>query len=134
MVFDDKSTSIIAIQSLEGELAPLSSKVSVTGPVEIWLSNLSSVMIDTLSSQLSDCIKSDDMNKNVSQILGVAENVHFTIKVRKAIQAGSLSQVADSLNARIDELTSFDAGDDLVLSLKMKALVLDLIHLIDIAK
>jgi dynein heavy chain 2 len=58
VVFDDKSTSIIAIQSLEGELAPLSSKVSVTGPVEIWLSNLSSVMIDTLSSQLSYCIKS----------------------------------------------------------------------------
>jgi dynein heavy chain 2, cytosolic len=134
VVFDDKNTSIIAIHSLEGEAAPLTSSVSVTGPVELWLSNLSSVMVDTLSSQLRDCVKSDDLNKNVSQILGVAENIHFTIKVRKAIQAGSLSQVSDSLNARIDELTSCDAGDDLVLSLKMKALVLDLIHLIDVVE
>ncbi len=112
----------------------MTSSVSVTGPVELWLSNLSSVMVDTLSSQLRDCVKSDDLNKNVSQILGVAENIHFTIKVRNAIQAGSLGQVSDSLNARIDELTSCDAGDDLVLSLKMKALVLDLIHLIDVVE
>ncbi|XP_053561557.1 cytoplasmic dynein 2 heavy chain 1 [Bombina bombina] len=146
--FDADFKHIIAMKSLEGEVVPLKEKVLVSADVEVWLSNLATQMKSTLQMLLAECVTAGkqsqgtiDPSRFPSQILCLAEHIQFTEDVENSIRNRSLHQLELELQAKLDDYTSIDtttddtAGlDSGILELKLKALILDIIHNIDVVK
>jgi len=100
-------------------------------------------MQNTLRQLLVDCLKNGrservemDPLKYPSQVLCLAEAILFTERVEEAIKKGSLNNYLKELQAQLESYTSVDFanGDDemKVLELKLKALILDTIHYIQV--
>ena len=62
-----------------------------------------------------------------SQVLCLSANIHFTQKVEKYMQNGHLLQLKGDLQEQLSFLTSLQVDQDLQ-QVKLKALILDLIH------
>ncbi|XP_063807614.1 cytoplasmic dynein 2 heavy chain 1 isoform X2 [Pseudophryne corroboree] len=143
--FDEGFKHIIAMKSLEGEVVPLKNKVLVSTDVEVWLSNLAFQMKSTLQMLLVECVTAGKRSQGTidplrfpSQILCLAEQIQFTDDVENAIRGRSLHEVELELTAKLEHYTSIDdtaSTDDAgILELKLKALILDIIHNIDVVK
>lgn len=134
--FDTNKKNILAIHSLEGEIVTLKKPVAITDEVEEWLGALDTEMKSTLQSHLVECCDKLDIGLYASQILCTSEQVHFTKKTEEAIRnvgQGEMKKHKANLQAQLKELTSFSAGNtDSVLELKLKALIMDLIHNIEV--
>ncbi len=100
-------------------------------------------MQNTLRQLLIDCLR-DGRNERIdmdplkypSQVLCLAEAILFTERAEEAIKKGSLNSYLKELQAQLESYTSVDfgGGDDemRVLELKLKALILDTIHYIQV--
>ncbi|ESO93665.1 hypothetical protein LOTGIDRAFT_209197 [Lottia gigantea] len=144
--FDEASEHILAMKSLDGEVVPLIRKIKIVPEVESWLSKLADEMKDTLKELLLNCLKDAkssrgglDPNKYPSQILCLAEAIRFTQNCEEAIQSNNLRVYLQELEGQLESYTSVDmsAGQDVeakVLELKLKALILDTIHSIDVVR
>ncbi|KAK3100036.1 hypothetical protein FSP39_013759 [Pinctada imbricata] len=145
--FDDNSQHIVAMKSLDGEVVPLLKKVKIMPEVEVWLGRLSDEMKDTLQELLRECLKDSkggrgnlDPNKYPSQILCLAEQIRFTENCEQALSKGNLTGYNKDLAGQLDSYTSVDLSDSAgdvqghVLDLKLKALILDTIHAIDVVR
>jgi dynein heavy chain 2 len=101
-------------------------------------------MKNTLQKLLVQCLqdsKKELANYNVdkypSQILNLAESIAFTEKCEKALSTGDLQSLHRSLKGALDKYTSVDyskASDSTLLELKYKALIMDIIHYIDVVE
>ena len=87
----------------------------------------------TLNDMLHSCIAKFDLRKWPSQILTLSENISFCQQCESAIAQGQLPALITSLNQRLAQYTSISTVGDPVLSLKLKSLIFDLIHNIEIA-
>ncbi len=132
---------IVAMKSSDKETVPLSGTgVVITEDVEDWLMQLSSTMERTLAELLIVCFKdkSPDYDKYPSQILCLAEMIRFTANCESAIKSSNanaaLSQLLAELSKQLSALTSVDVSDDALRQLKVQALVLDLIHNIEVVR
>lgn len=73
-----------------------------------------------------------------AQILCLAESIHFTERCEEAVRGGRLRDFRKEMEQQLELYTSVDlgsAGDDVsshVLELKLKALILDTIHAMDV--
>merc|ERR1740130_1977708 len=90
----------------------------------------------TLTRQVAAALEASglDLEHGASQVLCLAETVSFTRDAEAAIGRGgkqALAQLKATLATRLKEYTSYDTDVEL-LSLKMKALVMDLIHHMDV--
>ncbi|KAK3862338.1 hypothetical protein Pcinc_031789 [Petrolisthes cinctipes] len=145
--FDENNSHIVAMKSLEGEDVALKNPVKITTQVEDWLSELSDGMKKTLSQQLMECLdegRTDsgmDPLKFPSQILCLADAILFTERCEESIKEGALTHFIKELEAKLESYTSVDLSsgdsaeektDSHVLELKLKALILDTIHNIDV--
>ncbi|XP_071846316.1 cytoplasmic dynein 2 heavy chain 1-like isoform X2 [Apostichopus japonicus] len=146
--FDEGSKHIVAMKSLEGEVVPLKKSVAITPEVELWLGDLAVEMKETLQELLIKCLgchrngDAVDPSRFPSQILGLASQIQFTEQCEAAIRSNSLQNYLQELEAQMDGYTSTDLQDAgsnndpsiHVLELKLKALILDIIHFIDVVK
>ncbi|NXI65822.1 DYHC2 protein, partial [Anseranas semipalmata] len=146
--FDEEFKYIVAMKSVEGETVPLRNKVLLSSDVEVWLNSLALEMKETLKKMLLDCIDagkksqgSIDPSLFPSQILSLAEQIQFTEDVESAIKDHSLQQLELELMAKLEHYTSIDTSmedtgstESGILELKLKALILDIIHNIDLVK
>ncbi|XP_032214095.1 cytoplasmic dynein 2 heavy chain 1 isoform X5 [Mustela erminea] len=146
--FDEESKHITAMKSLDGEVVPFKNKVLLSNNVETWLNDLAFEMKQTLKQLLVECVTagrscqgSIDPSAFPSQILCLAEQIKFTEDVENAIKDHSLHQIESQLVAKLEHYTSVDTGgedpgntESGVLELKLKALILDIIHNIDVVK
>ncbi|KAJ8280434.1 hypothetical protein GJAV_G00054510 [Gymnothorax javanicus] len=144
--FDEGFQNITAMKSLEGEVVPLRTMVHISNDVEVWLCNLSTEMKETLKQLLCECVTAGkrgdvDPSRYPSQILCLAEQIQFTEDVESAIRHQNLQQLELELMAKLEHYTSVDssaeetgATDSSVLQLKLKALILDIIHNIEVVK
>ncbi|XP_032878557.1 cytoplasmic dynein 2 heavy chain 1 isoform X2 [Amblyraja radiata] len=146
--FDEDFQHIIAMKSLDGEVVPLKRKIRISDDVEVWLSNLAGVMKETLNQLLIECIDAwkqsqgaIDPSRFPSQILCLTEQIQFTEEVENAIRKHRLQQLNDELMAKLENYTSIDSyseetgsAETTILELKLKALILDIIHNIEIVK
>ncbi|XP_057314672.1 cytoplasmic dynein 2 heavy chain 1-like isoform X2 [Hydractinia symbiolongicarpus] len=140
--FDEGCKHILAMKSLEGEKVPLTNPVSITDEVEVWLAELASEMKGTLQKLLKEChaaSKSGNVDPSLfpSQILCLAESILFTERCEDALRNGRLHMLKGELEAQLESYTTTDIGssgdqDTHVLELKLKALILDTIHFIDV--
>ena len=130
--FGAENKAIVGMQSAAGEVVPLARPVAVTDSVEEWLGALSVEMVGTLKGLLKRCLAEKDYDAIPSQVLGLADAVHFTQEAEAAIRGGTLKQLHGKLSEQLREYTSLNVTGHKVLNLKIKALVLDVIHLIDV--
>ncbi|KAG2456324.1 DYHC2 protein, partial [Polypterus senegalus] len=142
--FDEDFQHIIAMKSLEGEVVSLKNKIRVSN--DVWLSELAAEMKQTLKQLLVECIAAGkrtgiDPSQFPSQILCLAEQIQFTEDVENAIKGQNLQQLDVELMAKLEHYTSVGSSNDGtgntdsgVLQLKLKALILDIIHNIDVVK
>ncbi len=133
VAFSEDSSRIIAIKSSEGEVVILDKPAQITDNVEEWLEDLSSSMKGTLTKLLVKCVGDTQLNPQQypSQILCLSDQIHFTRDCEAAITKGSLKQFKQQLDAKLADYTSM-LGTDRILTLKIQALVMDLIHNIDV--
>uniref|UniRef100_A0A8C9S5I7 Cytoplasmic dynein 2 heavy chain 1 n=1 Tax=Scleropages formosus TaxID=113540 RepID=A0A8C9S5I7_SCLFO len=144
--FDDRYEHITAMRSLEGEEVPLRNMVRISSAVEVWLSDLSAEMKETLRHLLSECVAAGkrgavDPSRYPSQVLCLAEQIQFTEDVEGAIAQQSLQQLEVELMAKLEHYTGLDSSSDelggadsTVLQLKLKALILDVIHNLEVVR
>nr|CAB3240329.1 cytoplasmic dynein 2 heavy chain 1-like [Phallusia mammillata] len=134
---------IVAMKSLDGEHVPLEQSVHVTSDVEEWLMDLSEKMKDTLKSLLSKNISSSnkDPSNFPSQILCLGEQIAFNRDCESAIGENRLSQLKSELDKKLRSYTSVSINaqemgqtEAHILDLKLKSLILDIIHNIDVVE
>ncbi|KAL2914266.1 hypothetical protein HK105_206212 [Polyrhizophydium stewartii] len=137
--FDENMTSIVAMRSLHGEHVPLKSPVQVTDEVESWLQNFALEMKATLKAMLLECLAVSDIFKFPSQLIGLAEYLHFTSNAELIIQNGqSFAPLEKQLRDDLEKYTTFDTAtiadktERAVVELKIKSLILDIIHFLDV--
>uniref|UniRef100_A0A672FSM8 Cytoplasmic dynein 2 heavy chain 1 n=1 Tax=Salarias fasciatus TaxID=181472 RepID=A0A672FSM8_SALFA len=146
VVFDDQGQNIVAMCSLEGEVVPLRNLVHISSLVEAWLNELSVEMKETLKNLLFKCLSAGkkgalDPSRYPSQILCLAEQIQFTEDVERALKEQSLQQLELELKGKLEHYTAVDTSSDeqpntesSILQLKLKALILDIIHNISVVK
>jgi dynein heavy chain 2, cytosolic len=132
--FSSDKKTIIAMKSSVGEVIVLQNPVAVSERVEEWLSKLAAEMKNTLKHLLVKCLQVQDINTFPSQILCCAEEIHFTERCEFAITKGKLPALLDELKDQLSKLVSYDANGNNVNYLKVKALILDIIHDMDITE
>ncbi|KAF0030538.1 hypothetical protein F2P81_017269 [Scophthalmus maximus] len=146
VVFDEQCQHIVAMCSLEGEIVPLRNLVHISSLVEVWLNQLSVEMKETLKHLLYECLSAGkkgevDPSRSPSQILCLAEQIQFTEDVERALKEQNLQQLELELHSKLEHYTTVDTSSDdhantesSVLQLKLKALILDIIHNIGVVK
>lgn len=101
-------------------------------------------MKNTLQKLLVQCLQDSkkelgnyNVDKYPSQILNLAESIAFTDKCEKALSGGDLQSLHRNLKSVLEKYTSVDYGrssDSGLLELKYKALIMDIIHYIDVVE
>ncbi|MBZ3869929.1 Cytoplasmic dynein 2 heavy chain 1 [Sciurus carolinensis] len=146
--FDEESKYITAMKSLEGEIVPFKNKVLLSNNVEAWLSDLALEMKQTLKQLLKECVTTGKSSQGAidpslfpSQILCLAEQIKFTEDIENAIKDHTLHQIETQLVNKLEHYTNIDTSSEDpgntesgILELKLKALILDIIHNIDVVK
>ncbi|KAF5224191.1 hypothetical protein ECC02_002777 [Trypanosoma cruzi] len=139
VVFSEDRKAITHMVSAEKEEVQLSGRISIEDDdVEKWLCCLDAQMRETLRGLLVKCLRAENvsaptvMDAFPSQILQVAQQVQFTMDVENAIPSGGLSKLAKSLRGKLNCLTEVSSGADYVFRLKVKSLILDVIHSIEV--
>ena len=141
--FDSDNKHIVTMNSIEGETVPLKNKIRISNEVEHWLNELSKEMKNTLKQLLIECLRDIQSNKAggldplkyPSQILCLAQAIEFTVNCEKAIKSNNLNSFLSDNKEQLESYTSVDLESDegsLVLELKLKALILDTIHYVQI--
>lgn len=133
--FNEDKMMINAIISSAGEVVTLERPVGISERVEDWLEQLAGEMKTTLASLAIRCLDADlDIEKYPSQILCISEMIKFTARVEKAFQNNSLSDVSETLRQLLAQYTSYDLSTQPLLNVKVKALVLDLVHNMEVVR
>lgn len=134
--FDQQKENILKIISLEGEEVQLLKPVHVTDEVEYWLSELDDEMKATLKAHLQQCTVKTDIGLYASQIICTAEMIRFTTQAEEAIKesrSGALKTLKTNLQTQLRELNVFAGRNvDALIAIKLKAIIMDLIHNIDV--
>ena len=133
--FVNNNEKISAMKSAANEVVSFKEKILVEEEVEIWLSNLSSNMKETLKTLLLNCLKENslEIQKYPSQVLCLAEGIKFTDFCINSINSGKLLDYKKDLSDRLQKFTNLSGeNSNPLIQLKLKALILDLIHYIDI--
>lgn len=102
--------------------------------MEDWLGFLEKEMRITLDDLLKKSLRAKglDIVNFPSQVCCLSEMIDFSDKCSQAIKQGKLANYKGDLLKQLEGYTSFDnKGDDLLFN-KVKALILDLIHNIDV--
>ncbi|CAD6190911.1 unnamed protein product [Caenorhabditis auriculariae] len=134
VIFSSNNESITAIVSAEEEVVPLSRPVQIVAQVEIWLQQLSDEMRRTIKSLcVQACSEaSPSLAKYPSQVLCLAEEIRFCTNIEQILEGSkNLGSFKSQLQEQLKTYTS-RKDDDAVIELKLKALILDLIHRIDV--
>ncbi|XP_018579489.1 cytoplasmic dynein 2 heavy chain 1 [Anoplophora glabripennis] len=140
---DQNGHNIIAMCSLQGEVVELVNYVAIQKPVEEWLNSLVKEMQVTLKELLVNCQRekqAPDPLKYPSQILCLSDSITFTTKCEQAISSMTIPPMLAKYKAQLNHYSSLEingSGDgpensDNTLELKLKALLLDTIHHINV--
>ncbi|EKX39469.1 hypothetical protein GUITHDRAFT_160010 [Guillardia theta CCMP2712] len=130
--FSEDQKHIVSFRSLEGETVALLNPIEITDVVEQWLSDLSTDMVLTLSSSLSECMSTIDFGVFPSMILCAVEQICFCADVEASFSKGGLHGIESALREKLAQYTGFAATSDPVVTLKFKSTILDLIHDLDV--
>lgn len=136
--FTPEKNAITHMISADGEKVKLLNPVAITDSnVEDWLIRLDESMKSTLKDLLITCVEEKKpteeklIKKYPSQVLQVAEQILFSIEVERAIKEKTLQNLRSSLQEKLEKLTLAENMLEVDM-LKVKALILDIIHNIEV--
>ena len=135
--FAGDQKSISAFKSIDGEVVSLLQPVKVVEDVEIWLTHLTNEMRSTSRSSLGQCLHEKDMNKHSQQVLSVCDYIHFTADTSSAITKGKLSALISGYREELAKLTTHTQSSQnksIVFEMKIKSMIMDVIHFLDVAE
>ena len=97
---------------------------------------LSDEMRRSLAHILVECLKEEapDLNRYPSQLLCLAELMTFTRRTEDAIGNGQLHALKGQLEETLKTFTSYDLSGQPLQRRKVSALVLDLMHLVEVVQ
>lgn len=127
------SISILKVLSAEGEEVQLLEPISVVGPVENWLNHLLKQIRNTLIDLIVKACKIDQFTIDVikmypEQVICLVKSIQFTTKTEKAISSMNLqSHLKIIRNEIVQYTTNINAVDDLT-KIKIRSILLDLVH------
>ena len=131
--FDANHTRITAMVSSANEIVELETPVVINERVEDWLEQLATEMRATLSSLLNRCLQSTGKTWSYpSQILCLAQQVRFTENAEASIEENSVDDLLAQLQLDLRQLTTEVSSVDPLTQLKIKSMVLDVVHNIDV--
>eukprot|EP01022_Parablepharisma_sp_SALTPOND_P023029 TRINITY_DN475_c0_g1_i1.p1 TRINITY_DN475_c0_g1~~TRINITY_DN475_c0_g1_i1.p1 ORF type:complete len:3195 (-),score=434.63 TRINITY_DN475_c0_g1_i1:26360-35944(-) len=132
--FNKDITAIIAMKSSLGEYVPLINTINIQGEVETWLNDLAIGMKQTLQKMLLKAISDSslDIVNNPSQISCLSELINFTEMTYSCIAKNKLGPYKQELMKKLDSYIAYNSADNMLLQQKIKSLVLDIIHNIDV--
>ncbi|TPX45912.1 hypothetical protein SeLEV6574_g03556 [Synchytrium endobioticum] len=141
--FDEDGKHILAMTSADGEVLPLLCKVKITSDIEIWLRDFTNEMKVTLRELCIDAVRAnsglDILKDYPAQVVCMAEFVRFSTKCERAIVKNNLQTFHTEMQNYLEALTSYDTAsvakdvsERIVLEIRVKSLIMDVIHLIDI--
>ncbi|CAM9408681.1 unnamed protein product, partial [Ectocarpus fasciculatus] len=111
----------------------LNAPVPVSERVEGWLEHLNVEMKGTLTSLLQECLRGQiDYERFPSQLLCLAEQIKFCDHAEVAVSQGDVSGLMHPLRQLLEQYTAYDLSSRPLMQLKIKALVLDLVHSMDV--
>ncbi|VDL62610.1 unnamed protein product [Nippostrongylus brasiliensis] len=134
VVFGSNNETITAMVSVQGEHVPFSKPVRVVPQVETWLQSLSDEMRTTLRKLSVEAIRDENLDpaRYPSQVLCLAEQVRFCHDCEQALDGSrDFAKLKAALQEQLKAYTNTKVND-IVLGLKLKALILDIIHHIDV--
>jgi dynein heavy chain 2 len=113
---------------------PLLSPVTISDEVEDWLGALEQSMRATLAELLKKTLQAQalDIVTYPSQICCLAELIGFSENCSQAIKRGKLANYKQDLQRQLEGYSAFDHKGDALLFSKVKALILDIIHSIEV--
>ena len=123
--------------SSANEQVPLIASIPIEGEVEVWLKELEKVMRETLDTLLKSCQTAGgglDIANMPSQICCLSEMLNFSRNCVQAIKQGKLQNYKGDLQRQLEQYAAFDHGGNDLLFVKVKALILDIIHNIDVVE
>nr|CCC94835.1 putative dynein heavy chain [Trypanosoma congolense IL3000] len=139
--FSDDQKFITHMVSADREKVKLIKPVSIEeDDVEKWLVALDGCMKETLQDLLASCVNVgnitdlEQITTYPSQILQVTLQVQFSLNVEAALGNSSLPSLEEELKKVLNKLTMFPSDTDPVSKLKVKALILDVIHQIEVVE
>jgi dynein heavy chain 2 len=133
--FNADNTQIVAMISSANEVVQLETPVKISEKVEEWLEQLTVEMKATLTALLARCLSSPTFSWAFpSQILCLSQQIKFTDEAEAAIEEGGLDALHKQLLGQLKKFTSLDMANQPLEQLKMKALVMDLVHNIDVVE
>ncbi|KAI8908484.1 dynein heavy chain and region D6 of dynein motor-domain-containing protein [Gorgonomyces haynaldii] len=141
VVFDKALKHIVAMKSIHGETVGLKAPVKITDNVEVWLQDFADEMKATLAHSLGECLKETNIFKYPTEIIACAEYIHFTANVESILKSGgTFTKLISDLKQQLEKLAQFnldsiqDKTEREVMQLRIKYLILDVIHFTDVAE
>ncbi|KAL3981550.1 Dynein heavy chain N-terminal region 2 family protein [Acanthocheilonema viteae] len=134
VIFGNNGETIIAMVSSDGEIVQLSKPVRIVPEVEKWLQELSNEMKNTIRKLTISCVAetSPDPGKYPSQVLCLSEQIRFCEGCERILSGrGDLQSYRKQLKQTLTNYINSKTTDQ-VLKLKLKALIMDVIHNINI--
>ena len=119
-----------------GESIELKTAVSVGSNLEAWLSQLEKEMFTTLEESLTSCIKDTQLSISQfpGQILSIAKEVDFSMRVLDAIEKNNLINLKKHLEDYLETLTKVKNKLGKVDQAKVKSLIMDVIHQVGVVE
>ena len=116
--------------SAKGESVALREQVPLTKDVEHWLAALTTSMYSSVEELLKKCVQGKDLDIAAypQQVLEISDSVFFCHKVSQAIPSNSLEAVKTEYSAKLASLTLSKSKLDALGQMKVKNLILDIIH------
>lgn len=135
--FNETMTKIQSMVSASGEVVDLDNAVATSDRVEDWLSAFAEEMKSTLASLLGSYLlsltKTGEVNFEMypSQVMCIGELVQFTDSVEASIGKG-FTDLLVKVKSQLAALTKQDLSAMPVVQIKVKALVMDIVHNLDV--
>lgn len=132
----EQNSKIKSMISSKNEYVPLANLIPIQGEVEDWLTLLEKDMRNTLDILLKKALKQSNLDivNLPSQVCCLSEMIVFSDNCSKAIKAGKLANYKQDLQKQLEGYANFDCKGDVLLFSKLKALMLDMIHNIDVVE
>jgi dynein heavy chain 2 len=133
---DDTHKTITSMISSSNEVVDFINPIMINEKIELWLTDLVDEMRHTLKKLLLNCLNDFDIIKFPSQILCLAQSINFTndmeVVLNNSNTKANLVALHKKYSATLTEYTSFDLSGDPLVQIKIKSLIFDLVHFIDV--
>lgn len=133
--FSPPQDQIIGMWSSASEYVQLNQPVKVTEAVEEWLQMFTAEMRRTIRLLILECTTQKDAldyQLYPSQVMCVAHQIKFCQQVEHAVTSGTMKNVKDQLQETLRSMSSLDLTTESLLQLKIKSMILDIVHHLDI--